>query len=150
MQKVLITQLLIITLLFASFYAQPIEAAKVLPQVKSSKKTATTKRSFGSLVTVTPKLRRDRKALLIYFGGLQNANSVSYLLIYTTNGQEEGAGGSVDPSYGNTSSREILFGTCSKNVCRYHANITDMRLEATADLKSGKKLIKRYKILNPK
>jgi len=146
MQKVLIIPLIIITVLFSSFYAQPIEAAKVLPQVKSSKKTVTTKRSSGSLVTVTPKLRRDRKALLIYFGGLQNANSVSYLIIYTTNGQEEGAGGSVDPSQGNTSSREILFGTCSKNVCRYHTNITNMRLEATADLKSGKKLIKRYKI----
>ena len=146
MQKLLIAPLLIITLLFSSFYAQPIEAAKVLPQVKSSKKTVTTKRSSGSLVTVTPKLRRDRKALLIYLGGLQNANSVSYLLIYTTNGQEEGAGGSVDSSKGNTLSREILFGTCSKNVCRYHANITAMRLEATADLKSGKKLIKRYKI----
>lgn len=119
--------------------------AKILPQSKSTGKTVV-KKFQGSGISVAPKLRRDRQALIVNFGNLQNAQSVSYMLVYKTNGQEEGAGGSVNPSLGNTASRELLFGTCSKNVCRYHPSITNMRFEVTAQLTSGKKLIKRYKI----
>ncbi|MEK7533931.1 MAG: hypothetical protein AAB600_01200 [Patescibacteria group bacterium] len=129
-----------------SFYTEAVNAAKVLPQSKVSKKAITPQKSSTKGISVSPKLRSDRKALSIYFGNLQNAQSVSYMLIYQTNGQEEGAGGSVNPAQGNTATRELLFGTCSKNVCRYHTNITNMRFEITAKLKSGKTLLKRYKI----
>ncbi|MBI3366034.1 hypothetical protein HY041_00195 [Candidatus Roizmanbacteria bacterium] len=142
MKKILV---LITLIFFFSLYIKTVHAGKILPQSKVSKKT-NIKQSSATGISVTPKLRRDRKALLVYFNNLQNAQSVSYMLIYKTNGQEEGAGGSVNPSQGNTASRELLFGTCSKNVCRYHSNITNMKLEVTAELKSGKKLIKRYKI----
>ena len=131
-------------ILLFSFFSQEAQALKVLPQAKSSK-NATSIRPSTSGIAVTPKLRRDRHALLVYFGNLQNAESVSYMLIYKTNGQEEGAGGSVKPSEGNAS-RELLFGTCSKNVCRYHPNLSNMSLEVRAQLKSGKKIIKRYNI----
>lgn len=132
-------------ILIFSFYTEDVQAGKVLPQAKSSKKTTSLKTSSSS-ISVTPKLRADRKALLIYFGNLQNAANVSYMLIYQTGGQEEGAGGSVNPAQGNTATRELLFGTCSKNVCRYHTNITNMKLEVKSQLKSGKSLLKRYKI----
>lgn len=123
----------------------PFEAyAKVLPQSRGSKK-AIAPRSVGQRIVVTPRLRNDRKALLVSFGNLQNATTISYMLVYKTNGQQEGAGGRVLPSEGNAS-RELLFGTCSKNVCRYHTNISNMKLEVTAKLTSGKNLIKRYKI----
>ncbi len=135
----------IITLILLFSLVPEINAAKILPQSKSNTKTVT-KQSQGSGISVAPKLRRDRQALLVYFGNLQNAQSVSYMLIYKTNGQEEGAGGSVNPSLGNTANRELLFGTCSKNVCRYHPNITNMIFEVRAQLKSGKNLLKRYKI----
>ena len=134
--------LFVTALIFLFYFIDAVHAGKILPQSKSSKITV----SSGTGISVTPRLRSDRQALLIYFGNLQNANSVSYMLIYQTNGQQEGAGGSVRVSEGNTTSRELLFGTCSKNVCRYHQNITNMKLEVTAELKSGKKLIKRYKI----
>lgn len=134
--------LFVTALIFLFYFIDAVHAGKILPQSKSSKTTV----SSGTGISVTPKIRSDRQALLIYFGNLQNANSVSYMLIYQTNGQQEGAGGSVTASEGNTTSRELLFGTCSKNVCRYHQNITNMKLEVTAELKSGKKLIKRYKI----
>ena len=137
--------LFVVTLIFLFFISiQEAYAAKTLPQSKSSKKT-TVKKSQGAGISVTPKLRLDRQALVVYFSNLQNAQSVSYMLIYKTNGQEEGAGGRVLPSEGNAT-RELLFGTCSKNVCRYHPNITNMSFEVTAQLTSGKKLIKRYKI----
>lgn len=137
--------ILVILIFVFTFSLESIALAKTLPQSKGGKRVTVSRKSSGAGITVTPRLRNDRKALLIYFGGLQNANSVSYMLIYKTNGQEEGAGGSVKPSEGNTS-RELLFGTCSKNVCRYHANIANMKLEIQAQLKSGKRLIKRYKI----
>jgi len=129
-----------------SFYTEAIHAGKRLPQSKVSKKAITPQKSSTKGISVSPKLRSDRKALIVYFGNLQNAENVSYMLIYKTNGQEEGAGGSVRPAQGTTATRELLFGTCSKNVCRYHANISNMKLEVTAKLKSGKTLLKRYKI----
>lgn len=137
--------LFIVSLIFIFCISiREVHAAKTLPQSKSNSKSVI-KKSQGSGISVIPRLRRDRQALIVNFGNLQNAQNVSYMLIYKTNGQEEGAGGSVKPSEGNAT-RELLFGTCSKNVCRYHPNITSMSFEVTAQLTSGKKLIKRYKI----
>lgn len=133
----------IIFFFFLIVFVSPVRAAgKILPQARSSVKTVS-RPSSG--ITITPKLRADRKAVFIYFGNLQNASTVSYALIYQTNNQEERAGGEFMPS-GNSTSREILFGTCSKNVCRYHQNITNTRLEISSVLKSGKKSLKRYRI----
>lgn len=117
--------------------------AKVLPQAKSAKPVA--KRSAGVGISVSPRLRADRQALLVSFGNLQNARSVTYNLIYQTGENEEGAGGTLSSS-GNSATRELLFGTCSKNVCRYHKNISNMRFEVTTELSSGKKTLKRYRI----
>lgn len=142
MKKILFVVALI---LFFFIFVPETNAAKILPQSKSTGK-AVVKKSQGSRISVTPKLRRDRQALLVYFGNLQNAQSVSYMLVYKTNGQEEGAGGSVNPALGNNANRELLFGTCSKNVCRYHPNLSSMTFEVKAQLKSGKNLTKRYKI----
>lgn len=117
----------------------------MLPQAKSQK-TAGKIITKGVSITVSPKLRKDRQALLVSFGNLPKALSVSYILTYTQNGQQEGAGGSVNPSEGNTATRELLFGTCSSGVCRLHNGISNMRFEVTAQLKSGKTVIKRYRI----
>ena len=119
--------------------------AKVLPQAKGGTKTVTKSNTTGGGITVTARLRADRKALIVNFGNLQNAKSVSYTLIYKTSGQQEGAGGTIATT-SNTTSRELLFGTCSTNICRYHGNITDMRLEVNYTTKAGKKLLKRFKI----
>lgn len=132
-------------ILLVSIFSQKSYALKVLPQSKTANKQVSFKPSSAA-VSITPKLRRDRKAIIVYFGNLKNAESISYMLVYKTNGQEEGAGGSVNPSLGNSASRELLFGTCSKNVCRYHPNISNMKLEVTTKLKSGKTTIKRFKI----
>lgn len=120
--------------------------AKVLPQAvgKSSfvpKKTVGTATS----VSVFPRLRADRKALNVSFGGLTSANSVSYTLTYSQNGQQEGAGGSITPNSASAT-RELLFGTCSGSVCKYHSNIKNTRLEVVIKLKSGKVIKKKYKI----
>lgn len=132
-----------LSLLFLFF---PLEAsAKTLPQAKGATKQ-TTARPAGNSVAVSARLRRDRHALNIYFSNIQKASGVSYILNYQTQGRQEGAGGSIRADEGNSASRELLFGTCSKNVCTYHSGITSMKLEVTGQLKTGKTFTKRFRI----
>ena len=119
--------------------------AKLLPQAKGSAKQVTSSRTGGSGITVTPRLRSDRRALIVSFSNLQNAKSVTYQLTYLTNGQQEGAGGTISGA-GNSTERTLLFGTCSKDVCRYHSNISNMKLEISYTSTSGKKYLKRYRV----
>lgn len=133
-------------LLFLFIFLTPVANpayGKLLPQAKA--KTGT-KVVAGAGIAISPRIRADRRALLVNFGNLANASSVSYTLVYEQNGQQEGAGGSVDPSLGNSASRELLFGTCSSGVCRYHSGIRNARLEVTTGLKSGKTSIRRYRL----
>lgn len=119
--------------------------AKVLPQAKTGvKKAATTVKSAG--IGVTPKLRSDKRALMVNFSNLQNASAVSYLLTYKSSVQDEGAMGALNLTGGSSQTSELLFGTCSKNVCKYHTGIKNAKLEVSYTTKSGKKYLKRYKI----
>lgn len=132
--------------LFSMFIVTENVQAKLLPHAKNIRqKTAVTKSRGGTGIDVSTKLRSDRRALIVYFSNLQNATSVSYLLTYKTNIQQEGARGSLNLS-GASATQELLFGTCSKNVCRYHTGIKDMRFEVSYTAKSGKKYLKKYKI----
>jgi hypothetical protein len=87
-----------------------------------------------------------KKGVRLTLGNLQNANSVSYVLSYTTDGRSEGLAGSVNPSGQTSSSRELLFGTCSSGTCKYHSNISNAKLEITSKLKNGKTAVRRYRI----
>ncbi len=127
----------------ALIFSNNIEA-KVLPQAKTSTKTVIKTISTG--INITPRLRTDRRALIVYFSSLQNAASVSYMLTYDTSIQQEGAGGSLNLKNGSTQSSELLFGTCSKGVCTYHSGIRNAKLEVSYTTKSGKKYIKKYRI----
>lgn len=99
----------------------------------------------GVGVIISPKLRSDRLALIVGFGGLLRANSVSYTLSYNANGIPQGVAGTIRPTQDSTK-RELLFGTCSAGVCRYHTNIKGMKLVVTSYLKSGKRAIKTFRI----
>lgn len=134
---------LLVSLVCLFLFAQSVEA-KVLPQAK--KAVGTSVKSISTTIGVSPKLRADRRAITVYFSNLQNAKLVSYMLVYKQNGQEEGAMGGLNLTGGSSQSTELLFGTCSKNVCRYHSNIKDARLEVSYTLNNGKKYLKKFKI----
>lgn len=137
--------ILAITFFVLLLFTKDIEA-KTLPQAaKMGKSTAVSKGVGGGGISVSPRLRGDRAALIVNFANLQNASSVSYLLTYRTSTQDEGAMGSITLS-GSTATQELLFGTCSRNVCRYHSGISNMKLEVSYTTKAGKKYLKRYKI----
>ena len=136
---------IILSLLFL-FVFTPAAEAKVLPQAKKAPVAKAVTQSKSTGITISPKLRADRKALSINFGNLQNASAVSYSLTYKTSTQEEGAMGALNLNQGASQTQELLFGTCSKNVCRYHSGIKDARLDISYTLKSGKKYLRKFKI----
>lgn len=126
----------------------------VLISVQSPVLAAKPRQTFGNITTTASgkvatsvKLRKDRKAVYLYLNNLFNASSVSYELTYFSNDIPQGVMGSIRPKKSNET-RELLFGTCSRNVCRYHTNIADMRLKVTSKLSSGKTSVKTY-IIRP-
>lgn len=102
--------------------------------------------STSGRVTTSVRFRSDRRAIVINFAGLSNANSVNYSLTYDSNGLAQGAVGTMMNIAGSSDSRELLFGTCSHGVCRYHTGITNARLVITSKLKSGITTRKSYKL----
>ncbi len=103
--------------------------------------------------------RRDGNALILNLKRTSSYDSISYELAYTSNpdetvvkgtkvtGDEEGGGsGSIDRGVvGNIDTKEkkgeyeqeILFGTCSKNVCKYDKGVENGTL--TLHIKKGDK-----------
>lgn len=139
-------KLVILLLLILSFTLTETTHAKLLPQAKSTTQKTVTKKVQGSSIGVFPKLRKDKKALIVIFQNLQNASAVSYMLTYRTSVQEEGAMGALNLSSNANQTHELLFGTCSKNVCRYHSGIKNAKFEVSYTTKMGKKYLKKYKI----
>lgn len=107
------------------------------------KKIIRGRQSFS--VSVRPRLRADRQALLLVFSGMNQASSVSYNLIYQSGEVGQGVQGNYDAAGGNTQ-KELVFGTCSGAVCTYHTNIKDMVLEIKINLKDGRTLTQKYGI----
>lgn len=138
----------LLLILLTAFFSPSMAEAKVLPQAQKNlpKANPAVKTAKGAGLGVAVKLRADRRALVLNFSNLQNASAVSYLLTYKTSTQDEGAMGALNLGGSNFSSNELLFGTCSKNVCRYHTGIKDAKLDISYTLKTGKKYLKKYRI----
>jgi len=126
------------------FIFTSIVEAKYLPRFTNINKNVGI-RIISSGLVVSPKLRNDRRALILSLSNLQKVNNITYTLMYQTNGKDEGVSGLIDSSAGSSATRELLFGTCS-DVCRYHENITNMKLEIISVLPNGKQTLKRYRI----
>ena len=119
--------------------------AKLLPRFKGSGNVGKRQATSYSGLIISPKIRSDRLALILNISNLQKVNSVTYTLMYQTNGEDQGISGTLDSSSGSSATRDLLFGTCS-DVCRYHQNISNMKLEVVALLSNGKQTLKRYRI----
>jgi len=136
--------LIILINLIILIRATPVLAKKKLSSVSTTiTKTTTTRPTAG--ITVSAKLTADRHNITANFANLSIANSVSYLLTYNANGIPQGVGGTISTE-GDATSRTLYFGTCSKGVCTAHRNITGMKLQITSNLKSGKKVIKTFRV----
>ena len=127
----------------AFFFTRGVEA-KLLPRFSNTSKSVG-QRVVSSGLVVSPKLRFDRQALILTISNLHKVKNVTYTLMYQTNGVDQGAQGTLDSSSGQSVLRELLFGTCS-DVCRYHSNITGMKLEIVSELPNGRQTLRRYRI----
>lgn len=126
-------------------------AKRTLPQVAPPKAATTgASKAVPSVQTkgvgVSVKLRSDRRAVVATFTNLGVAKSVSYQLTYRTGRVNEGAGGSLSSLSQDPAVRELLFGTCSKGVCRYHTGITNAKFTVTTTLKNGAKIVKPFRL----
>lgn len=149
MQKPSSILILLSLFIFASIFATgDVFAKKKLPSGNNTKKvTTTTKKSSTATkgVTVSVKLNPDRRGIVATSSNLEIASSVSYSLTYTSRGVKEGVGGSLTELSG-IQTRELLFGTCSAGVCRYHPSPKNAKFVVTTTLKDGKKVSKVFRI----
>ncbi len=128
-------------LLFHSFTLNEVFAKKKIVRRGTSSAITT-----GSRLVIKPKLRSDRRALIVNFSNLGVVSSFSYELNYVSNGIPQGVAGTVTPKGEGSTQRELLFGTCSRNVCRYHTGISEMKFVVTSTLKSGIRVRKTFRV----
>ncbi len=107
----------------------------LLSQTASAQTKSSTR---GKSPTVSASITKNRKSASVKFTNLTNTKSIRYTLTYDSKGGPQGASGTIKVKSGTKSlSRSLLFGTCSKNVCTYHKNVTGVRLNVDFTLKSG-------------
>jgi hypothetical protein len=141
--KLVSRKILFLIFAFVLSFVFPTEILAAKPRLSrgGSSPTAVTSSGYRS----SAKFKANRLGIILSLSGLNNTNSVSYELTYTSEGIPQGVISTVQTTE-NTATREMLFGTCSKNVCRWHTNIKDAKLIVTAKLKSGKTSRKTYRI----
>ena len=132
-----------LSLLLLFFSSNLVLAAK--KRLRRGRGGTTVRRTYTRGVKASVSFRPDRRGLLINFSGFGNVASVTYTLTYNSNGIPQGAGGTATPATAGEQ-RELLFGTCSGGVCRFHSNITNARLVIDSKLSSGLIVRKPYRI----
>lgn len=128
-------------------YPQGVHAKKALPRQGSAKASVGVKTSGLKGVNVSVKFKTGKKGIVANFSNLEAASSVSYTLSYTQRGGVgEGAGGTLSDLSAGSTTRELLFATCSSGVCRYHTGIKNAKFTVTTTLKNGKKVSKVFRL----
>ena len=138
--------LLLVILAASVIFVPEVYGKRQLPQASGvSRAKSSAASNTAGRVGIKVKFRSDRQAIIADFSSLGEALSVSYTLTYSHGGVNEGAGGTVS-SAGDTASRELLFGTCSKGVCRYHTGIKNAKFTVTSTVRGGKKVVKTFRL----
>lgn len=85
--------------------------------------------------------RRDGNALILNIKRTASYDGISYELAYTSEGVDRGVMGTINTKEKKGEyEQEILFGTCSKNVCKYDKNVENGTL--TLHIKKGNQAYK--------
>lgn len=74
--------------------------------------------------------RADKKAVIMKMTKLSGISSIEYELTYESEGEiPRGVIGNIELKNGETSTtKEMLLGTCSKNVCKYYEGVKKVQL----------------------
>ena len=120
-----------------------------LPSFAASR-TGTVYNTTGDGVDVIPYVRSDQNALFVDFEhpNFNNIEYIYYNLNYDTDepATKRGVEGSFIPSQKTPSGHfngrpyfrhELLFGTCSKNVCKYDKGVRNVKLTVNTNYLTG-------------
>ena len=136
----------IISAIFVVFLLLVLPKPSAFAAKKFVPKKSTVKYTSVGGIPAAVSYRPDRLGLNLSFRNFTGLESVYYSFTYNTNGMVQGIGGKVTASNNPTVARELLFGTCSRGVCRYHYNLSDARLVLTAKYNNGRTATKSYRI----
>lgn len=138
-----ILSVIIFVFVLISLTPSSASAKRLLPFLKKTTKVTT---STSSGVTSSVKFRGDRLGIIITFNSLQSAYKVDYFLSYQAKGITQGASGSITDTSIGSATRDIIFGSCSKGVCRYDSGISNAKFVITIYLNSGRKIVRSYRL----
>lgn len=136
----------ILSIVFCFFFVSFIFSSPIFAAKKFIRKQTTVSKSAAGSIPAIAKYRSDKQGILLSFSNFKGIESVAYSFLYTTNGTQQGAGGTITAANNPSSERELLFGTCSHGVCTYHHNLSNAQLVLTAKLTSGKTITKSYRV----
>lgn len=77
-------------------------------------------RPFVSLIPSS-----DAHRLVLKVINLNNIKTVEYELVYQVNDQQRGVIGSIETGGNSSIEKEMLLGSCSKNVCKYDEGVSE-------------------------
>lgn len=97
-------------------------------------------------VVVSSSVAPNKQSVTLYLANLQKTKNVQYQLSYMTDGKQEGAGGTINTKGKFSLSRNLLFGTCSNKVCRYHKKLKNAVLTVIITFQDGTSITKTFKL----
>lgn len=122
--------------------ALPVTAAKPRIRTKTAgKSTAASGISYSSV-----RISRPAHGIVLSLSNLSGVKKVSYELSYEARELPQGVMGAITVNGQTSDSRDLYFGTCSKQVCTPHTDITNAVLTVRVQKNSGAVAAKRYRI----
>ena len=73
--------------------------------------------------TLTP--RTDGKEFTLNISNIKETDTIEYELVYLSQGLSRGVVGSIEVEGKSSIERDLLLGTCSKNVCKYDEGVEE-------------------------
>lgn len=106
------------------FLGRKKSGAETTGKVTPTPEQVTEELTAEDLPTVRIIPRADRKEITLEIKGIKDADTVEYELSYLSKGLSRGVVGTIELNGETSITRQILLGTCSRNVCKYDEGVT--------------------------
>jgi len=93
-------------------------------------------------ITLTP--REDGREFKLRIEGIKDTELVDYELVYFANDISRGVTGTIELEGKTSAERDLLLGSCSRNVCKYDENVTEGTLSLRFQNPEGQ--VRKYEL----
>lgn len=93
-------------------------------------------------ITLTP--RDDGREFKLRIEGIKDTELVDYELVYFANDISRGVTGTIELEGKTSAERDLLLGSCSRNVCKYDENVTEGTLSLRFQNQEGQ--VRKYEL----